>query len=248
MGTCLLVHSLNLVLSLAFFFFFMVEPYERSLYHHRLGRLQMHGKMHWTLVPFLWPLGATWRDVDPTLISNFWKYHGQNNAEAALSSSLCQCLASERFQSVELGPEEDLEAAVALVLGLGMGILQRKTTDDADWKVANLESDSETTDLMGGVFSSFYRNRPNSKRVFKGPLSSVRTDSELQVPTLVSNLHRSQHFQPRAGRKGKGPVYQCWVTYVSISSDFFGRLIVRLRPFATGFDFSSNHGEAHCFV
>ena len=203
----------------------------------------MHGKMHWTLVPFLWPLGATWRDVDPTLISNFWKYHGQNNAEAALSSSLCQCLASERFQSVELGPEEDLEAAVALVLGLGMGILQRKTTDDADWKIANLESDSKMTDMMGGVFSSFY-----GERVFKGPLSSVGTDSELQIPTLISNLHRLQYFQPRAGRKGKGPVYQCWVTYVSISSDFFGRLIVRLRPFATGFDFSSNHGEAHCFV
>ena len=62
----------------------------------------------------------------------------------------------------------------------------------------------------------------------------------LMIPSLLSNSHRSR-FDTRSYDADQG-AFRCAITYNSVPPDFFDRLIVRMRPFATRCDFNSVQG------
>ena len=57
--------------------FFSTGPHANIKMARRTTRLVIHGVLHPSLVPFLWPQTDTWPGVDPNLIREYWEQNAK---------------------------------------------------------------------------------------------------------------------------------------------------------------------------
>eukprot|EP00961_Rhodomonas_salina_P237636 3212142-Rhodomonas_salina.1 len=228
--------------------FFSKGEFASKVMSFRLRRLLMHGFLHPTLLPFLWPQVESWPDVSSDMLQRYWEEVVQTTnltvrglgsgyhlvkTEDSVSSSIC-LFARYKMSDVAHGAIScgELSGCWRVWTSSQQATkASRRNLAHRLWSQVSLLSNSSLS-----VLSCLCKRCHGASFCQHHCPGMPECEEQYAAPGLLATSHQ---FRVDSRVFGDDCLFKCTYDFSSLPPGFFERFIVRMRRHATHMDFNA---------